>query len=458
MTENYDSLDRLKILTNTLDTDILSKFEYDYDKNGNVIEIVETVINSGVPVDKITNIGYDKLNRISWVESGEKTAVYSYDSRGNRKTEHTTDISFDESEFSYVYDDLNRLTSAEKTDGNTTVTTLNEYTADGLRYSKSVNGVKTQYIYDNEGRISAESANGTITSNYIHAPDRTLAKISGSDTYYYLYNGHGDVVQIIDTYGDIVNSYGYDLWGNFEEKEETVHNPFTYFGQQFDESTGLYYLRARYYDPTIGRFTQEDPIKDGNNWYVYCNGNPVIWLDPSGKIVTSWDRAVLPQSFVKKLQEYTDGWAGATKEQQDTWRDDSERMRAMYRNDYEYTENGITKSTETGNEIRFKVTSQEIGTATFIVEAGYSFNKHSLVELSIDRQTVAFISNGFGIKHSTETQSFTTDGYDISYTVTYSITATVQGNQDIFGGEVSFGADGGKITGTLYIKKRIYTH
>ena len=312
MTEIYDSLDRLTTLTNTLDTEILSSFEYDYDFNGNVVKIIETKLdNIGMPIDKITNIGYDKLNRISWVEADGKTSAYSYDYRGNRITENAADIYLDESEYSYVYDDLNRLKSVTKTDENSTVTTtLNEYTADGLRYLKQVDTEKTYYVYDNQGRIAAEAnASGTVTANYIHAPDRTLAKIeSNGAKYYYLHNGHTDVTQIVDMSGNIVNQYSFDIWGNFEEKTEAIHNPFTYFGQQFDESTGLYYLRARYYDPKTGTFTQEDThwntqnmlygdssnsnipsmsaISQSSNLYNYGLHNPVSYVDVSGNSVT----------------------------------------------------------------------------------------------------------------------------------------------------------------------------
>lgn len=66
-------------------------------------------------------------------------------------------------------------------------------------------------------------------------------------------------------------------------------NPFRYCGEYFDEETGFVYLRARYYSPDIGRFVSEDPIKDGNNWYVYCGNNPLCFLDPTGMVVTTWD-------------------------------------------------------------------------------------------------------------------------------------------------------------------------
>jgi len=120
----------------------------------------------------------------------------------------------------------------------------------------------------------------------VWGPDRVLAQIDAlsGNIYYYLYNGHGDVIQITDSSGNVVNSYDYDVWGNFLEKEETIDNPFTYFGQTYDEETGLYYLRARYYDPTTGRFTQQDPAEDGYNWYIYGNQNPVMFADYTGEM------------------------------------------------------------------------------------------------------------------------------------------------------------------------------
>ncbi len=69
-------------------------------------------------------------------------------------------------------------------------------------------------------------------------------------------------------------------------------NPFRYSGEYFDAETGDYYLRARYYNPRLGRFLTEDPAHDGNNWYVYCNNNPVKYVDPSGKIAVVDDALV----------------------------------------------------------------------------------------------------------------------------------------------------------------------
>ncbi|HCF70301.1 MAG TPA: hypothetical protein DER33_01695, partial [Syntrophomonas sp.] len=113
--------------------------------------------------------------------------------------------------------------------------------------------------------------------------------------YYYLYNGHGDVIQVIDEAGNTVNSYSYDEWGNILSSQEQIANPMKYAGEYYDEETGLYYLRARYYDPTIGRFISRDSVEGditnplSLNSFTYCTGNPLFYQDPSGLFtVPSW--------------------------------------------------------------------------------------------------------------------------------------------------------------------------
>ena len=80
---------------------------------------------------------------------------------------------------------------------------------------------------------------------------------------YYAYDAHGSVVSMNG------QRYAYDAFGNILENGVTVSNPFRYNGEYYDEETGMIYLRARYYDSSIGRFITEDPAKDGLNWYVY---------------------------------------------------------------------------------------------------------------------------------------------------------------------------------------------
>lgn len=142
-------------------------------------------------------------------------------------------------------------------------------------------------------RILTLSRFTVITANYIWGPDRVLVKkeVATGNEYYYIYNGHGDVIQIVDRGGNAVNSYSYDEWGNILTEEETIDNPFKYTGEIYDVETGLYYLRARYYDPTIGRFISEDSFEGqvnnplSLNQYAYVRNNPLIYVDPSGHLV-----------------------------------------------------------------------------------------------------------------------------------------------------------------------------
>ena len=103
----------------------------------------------------------------------------------------------------------------------------------------------------------------------------------------YTYDNNGNLATeaqsaVTQNSQNTVTSYTYDAYGNEDNASATDTNPFRYSGEYYDAETGFIYLRARYYDPSIGRFTAEDPIRDGTNWYVYCYNNPVKYVDPWG--------------------------------------------------------------------------------------------------------------------------------------------------------------------------------
>jgi RHS repeat-associated protein len=126
-----------------------------------------------------------------------------------------------------------------------------------------------------------------ITSYYVYDGIGLVAKMTPSGTtYFYHYNGSGNTIAMTDASGNMVNKYAYDEFGNLVNVQETVPNPFLFVGQYgvMDDDNGLLHMRARYYDPQVGRFINKDPIglEGGINLFAYVDGNPVNWVDPYG--------------------------------------------------------------------------------------------------------------------------------------------------------------------------------
>ncbi|MDR6109166.1 RHS repeat-associated protein [Paenibacillus sp. SORGH_AS338] len=279
----YDALNRLSQMSNTKGSNTLSAYSYTYDNNGNILTVSES-LNGGEA--KTSTYTYDKLNRLATVKRIDgSTASYTYDLRGNRKTLSDTQEATATKESNYSYDLDNKLIAATIDGTKTTI----DYLPDGLRSQKTTGTATTQYGYNGSGQVVSEKASNGNSSTYIRG-DRVLVKKdqSASKDYYYLFNGHGDVVQMVDTSGAIVNSYGYDEWGNIAKQQETVANSFKYAGEAYDSETGLYYLKARYYDPSQGRFLNEDSYEGQItnpltlNIYGYVSNNPLGYTDPNG--------------------------------------------------------------------------------------------------------------------------------------------------------------------------------
>lgn len=137
--------------------------------------------------------------------------------------------------------------------------------------------------------------NGNISGYDLISSDSESAR-----TYYhYLSDDLGSITHILSDDGIVKNRYEYDAFDNFTYKEEEVENRFAYAGEQLDPTINLYYLRARFYNPVIGRFIQEDTyLGDGLNLYDYCHGNPVGYVDPSGH-----EACPAKESAINKLKE-----------------------------------------------------------------------------------------------------------------------------------------------------------
>lgn len=153
----------------------------------------------------------------------------------------------------YDYNAYNQLTGVD-TKG---VKTDYVYFADGMRKSKNAGGELTAFVYDG-GNIILENTGDNVVK-YL----RGFEIIRNSGNIYYTYNGQGDVAILKNAAGAVVADYTFDAFGNMAAPDGNVYNPFGYRGEYQDLSSGLVYLRNRYYDPSVGRFISEDPIRDG---------------------------------------------------------------------------------------------------------------------------------------------------------------------------------------------------
>ena len=149
-----------------------------------------------------------------------------------------------------------------------------------MRKSKKVGTGETKYFI---------WSNGNMVYEFTATDDNTYffgLHLISSDDYKYVLNAHGDVVALVNSSGTVTKRYEYDAFGNELTPDETDTNPYRYCAEYFDIESGTIYLRARYYSPNHGRFTQLDPAMDGLNWYAYCANNPIAVVDPSGLVLS----------------------------------------------------------------------------------------------------------------------------------------------------------------------------
>jgi RHS repeat-associated protein len=221
--------------------------------------------------------------------TGPLTHAFLYDNNGNltKKCEGTgvTKTATDCSGSIITqlwYNTLDQLTQMTKTG-----LPLERYIYDdqGRRIQKTVGGAIINYLY-NGPDVYAEYTGNWTTANayYVHGPnmDDPISRTSGSTTQYYHQDGLGSVVALSGSAGTTDATRRYDAWGNVLASTGTLP-AFGYTGREPDAS-GLVYYRARYYDPSTGRFTQRDPsgFNGGINQYAYVNGNPTNFVDPWG--------------------------------------------------------------------------------------------------------------------------------------------------------------------------------
>ncbi|HLF77761.1 MAG TPA: RHS repeat-associated core domain-containing protein [Dehalococcoidia bacterium] len=276
---------------------------YDYDDAG----LLETVtLPSGTGI--VGAYGYDNADRltsIDWVKGGSTTVAsvdYTLDAAGNRLTKNGDDYTYDAADrlsavegVSYSFDENgnqtdrgadsfdwdaeDRLTSATVSSATTTFI----YNGDGLRDSLTFNSVTTTSTWDVATSIPQVLDDETL--KYVYGLGR-ISQVGASATYYYLADGLGSTMALVDSTGTVVNTYDYDVFGAVRGSTGSQSNEFKFTGEQADSSTGMEYLRARYYNVDTGQLLSRDPLSFQSTWsgqkYQFANSDPINFTDPLG--------------------------------------------------------------------------------------------------------------------------------------------------------------------------------
>lgn len=335
----------------TEDGVLLSQYRSVYQKNGQKIKETEVIRGTGGTTEKReSDYAYDRLGRLTKeTHTGTQDISYTYDAHNNRKERKTdsfiTAYRYNKNDELQRIDTLNRKTEMDSVtlyrydaNGNQLATVnrrkiergkegpqfdlnvtlgrnrfndnvVNHYNAfnehsqtltknykvsytyddEGLRTSKSVNGVKCTYVWDGEQLVLELDAAGEVKKRYIRGQNLVFTDAGeGTPKQFYVQDSHGSVVQLLNEDGSIARKYTYDSFGNEEKPDKRDRNPFRYCGEYYDKETDTLYLRARNYDAGAGRFLTRDTYVGEErepatlNLYTYCENDGVNREDPSG--------------------------------------------------------------------------------------------------------------------------------------------------------------------------------
>ena len=347
----YDGDGNVRTLETRAGKTVLLSFAYRYDGNGNRTAKTGTQATLGgiISGSNVLDISYayDVRGQLLEERRNGASVCYAYDKAENRirKTDAQGEIRYlynaknqliteespaDRNQFSYdrqggiieeknlagirlfSYNNRHQQTRVETETGNVQE---NRYDAEGLRFELLENGRRTSFVYHDGELLHEEGREEQGTSYHLGAGMEAFRR--GQELSYYHRDEQLSTVLVTSGQGEIRNSYQYDAFGIPLETTEQLNNRIRYTGQQYDELTEQYYLRARYYNPVLGRFMQEDVYQgDGLNLYAYCGNNPVVYDDPSGYASTSTGKACPPQG---KISESVDESGTASKGHTATW-------------------------------------------------------------------------------------------------------------------------------------------
>ena len=271
----YDELGQLIQVNDHSDTrsgENGTTWKYTYDLGGNILKKERfAYADTTTPLETVT-YEYGDANWRDKLTAVNGNAI-AYDAIGNPLSDGT---------WTYTWQNGRQLQKMQKSG----VTAEFVYNADGLRVQKTVNGVATKYTL--HGKNIVHMTSGTDELHFFYdAQNRPAVVVYNGTAYAYVKSLQGDIVAILDENGNAVVSYGYDAWGAplwcTGELAETLGKvqPFRYRGYVFDEETGLYYLRSRYYNTEVSRFLNVDnyPVR---NRFEYADNSPICNVDYSG--------------------------------------------------------------------------------------------------------------------------------------------------------------------------------
>ncbi len=268
----YGAANRCLEIAHTTGTTTINGMSLQYNLAGELVQQSDSSTASFPSLNDNTGV-YNALNQISsW--SGNN---YTYDKDGN--------LTGTNGRFTAEYDAENRLTSLER-NGNTNTY---GYNALGQRVSRTGSEEVRHYLYDKTGRLLCiTDETGAVLSNIIYAGATIMAFGSSAEGYLYpLFDITGNVIALTDTGGSVLAAYRYLPFGEVQCTGSPGDNPFTYSGIYgvLDEGEGLYIMRKRFYDATLGKFLQRDPIgiSGGLNLYAYSDNSPILKVDPGGE-------------------------------------------------------------------------------------------------------------------------------------------------------------------------------
>jgi RHS repeat-associated protein len=304
---SYDNLSRLLSVLHQAGSSTIDGASYGLDNAGNRTSKTDWLANV------TSNYNYDALYELTQVTQGSNTTEsYSYDPVGNRLSSlGVSPYSYNNSNelsstpnASYSYDNNGNLVSKTDSTGTTTyawdfenrLTTVTlpasggtitfKYDPFGRRVYKLSSLSTSIFAYDGNNLIEEATSSGAVVARYAQTQsiDEPLAMLRGGTTSYYEADGLGSVTSLSSAAGALAQTYTFDSFGKQTASSGSLTNPFRYTGRELDAETNLHYYRARYYDPTSGRFISEDPIRfyGGIDFYSYSANRPMDFSDPLG--------------------------------------------------------------------------------------------------------------------------------------------------------------------------------